>query len=551
MGRIPRYQRRKLASEYVGAPQKDTTGALEAKTVREGLSPILSAELGKLKKQKDAYVATKANMALMKWGLAFQKEQRAIDEATNDDPTQYPERVMNTGNELANSFAEQIQDDKVRAEFLTAAGTTLRQTMPKAIEYARYKQDQQIALGAKEAVDTVVAQGAFQYTDEQVVNGVQSIYDSVYKSASVLDAETKNKLWEDGLKRYALAHMNGMLEEKPYVLARRISGGEYTDFKITVETESGGTKTVRLPISDKLLKYETLAKGRIAALKTERDLDDAIQTTSAVGTLIEQISQGEADIGAAMSTSEFIDAQLENPDLSKERKKNLEAAKKAIDATVAGIVSKRAASATDNNPKAQDLISRWASLKGKIEEAEGDTRIDTTTEMLELYTDLQDAYEKGYLTTSTRNAIFRNLYRPLFESVQAQKGQRYWLNLGSSADPLGKYYRKITERINRMGLNDTESQGAKFKAFMIFVDKASNAPGGPENLSDEQLNTYMGGALAAVQRRYNAQVDLYQIGDMVPVEGLGNFKCIGYDDFGSPLLDLPPDIETQLNNMRR
>lgn len=147
MGKINEYQRKQLASSVTNVAPADKSGEIIGGAVDQFGSAMITEA-----RRLDTYNTIQANSAVMEFGLAFQRlgaqEQRRM--AAN--PGEYPDKIMEDGSALMETYAGAIEDPGVRKKFLESASVILKSGVFQAHGWAEAKKLDNVKISAKESI---------------------------------------------------------------------------------------------------------------------------------------------------------------------------------------------------------------------------------------------------------------------------------------------------------------------------------------------------------------------------------------------------------------
>jgi hypothetical protein len=533
MGSIPEYQRKQLASTYVGAAQKDDSGALATQAVRESIEPTLRSSLGRLKEREDLLIEQQVNNKLIGYSLDIEKEARELRKFHSDTPEQYPEKLLEVAKKKADALAKDIPNARVRDGFL-AASTTIQKQMPaNAVAWSFQKQEENALIAVDDSVRQIELISGEQTDPESLRLNLSSLYSTVHTlPGALIDSKVKNEKFKDGAANAFAAYAANMIQENPYKFGLELERGVYDGFMIP--TDDGGSVLLPITATEKQ-KYLTAAKNAEATAEARKNLNKTFEDAGSLNVLAEKYSKGEVGIKEVLATERAI---ANDPKSSLEAKEYISALRKSA-------MSKKAASAVDDVTVLDSINSKWAALETRLDKGVKPERI--ITDLLKLQTEIEEASAEGWITPASKSLITRKLTPHVYAGAAKQTG---FSILGIGADPLHSQYGQIVKRVQGMKLNKTQEMSAKATTFRNFVEQvvASEAKGMSAFISADYAKM-IDKAFLMTQAELNPGAQEYQIGVEVPTS-YGAFKCIGYDEMGSPLLDLPKELEDKLRAMK-
>lgn len=262
MGKINEYQRKNLASVAVGTAPEDKSGQVIGGTITRVGGAIAKREAI----VQDQYATAQANVAVMQFGLGFQKMAVQAKKEMAGNPKGYPSKIFTSGSVMVETYANGIQDDDVRSKFVSAANVILKAGVFAAGDWAaiKFKENAVIAtidaitLGNITAGDTVTIEGL----DKSLETVIDMAYDESPEDAlSTVEIET---LFKKQLPNTFATHFSNRIVDDPAALIKDIDAGKYDKYA----AEDKASRRPAVLTSKMIDSARTSAVSRIQADKT-------------------------------------------------------------------------------------------------------------------------------------------------------------------------------------------------------------------------------------------------------------------------------------------
>ena len=226
MGRINEYQRKQLVSSATGVASEDRSGQIIGGTVAK-FGAQISAQAQKL----DMYDETQANVAVMQFGLSFQKFNAQAQREMANNPGAYPDRVLAGGQELLTDFANGIPDEGVRGKFLSNANTILKANVLQANSWAQEKKKDNATIAAKDIIRLGTVSLGETYTKEQLMAGLSTIDELVTQEIpdDILSGKEKQDFIDKNMPGALESHFANRISQDAEQLVKDLNAGEYKD----------------------------------------------------------------------------------------------------------------------------------------------------------------------------------------------------------------------------------------------------------------------------------------------------------------------------------
>lgn len=263
MARIPQFQRQALASEVVGTPGVDTSGA------------DLGASLARSTNQMADVAATAAierrqilddTEALKQASNLELKNAQILDEHTRqyaDDPTGKTDVLKQKLQQNLDNTLSGITSERVKGKVAMAGTRLVGDSTIKEVAWAR---DRETGIAFKNVQDVIANRAMDTYASgrtadfgrfKEIIAGTPAIVGTAHK---ILSPEQTMKLETFALESQVSSYIQGGLDDNPAVMAEQLKSGaldHYTD-------ANGEFKTLLTP--EKRDEYLTTAQNRMAKM---------------------------------------------------------------------------------------------------------------------------------------------------------------------------------------------------------------------------------------------------------------------------------------------
>jgi hypothetical protein len=263
MGKINEYQRKQLASTAVGVAPEDKSGAIVGQAISKGGAAIARREAI----VQDQYSTSVANVAVMQFGLGFQKMATSAQREMASNPGGYPSKIYTSGSVMVETFANGIEDPDVRAKFVNAANTILKAGVFQAAEWATAKKKENATTAAGDAISLGAIQAGNTLTEEAFAKSLATVKDLAFEETpdDVLGPNDKEAILRKTLPSTIETHFANRIAHDPQALIDDLDAGvynKYAEFK-------GKDGESKIPIFTSAMrdKYRKQAVGKIQANK--------------------------------------------------------------------------------------------------------------------------------------------------------------------------------------------------------------------------------------------------------------------------------------------
>lgn len=165
MGKINEYQRKQLASQAVGSAEPSRAGQIIGQAVGQFGQTLKKRELQK----REESINLQANLGLMEFAPALQKESYHLQREMADNPQGFQERLFEDGVVLIDEFSKGISNSDVRQKFVQHAQTLLQHQVLSASSWVEAKDRE----NAQIAADAAVRKGVIAFGQTQTVDGLK------------------------------------------------------------------------------------------------------------------------------------------------------------------------------------------------------------------------------------------------------------------------------------------------------------------------------------------------------------------------------------------
>ena len=272
MGKISEYQRSRLASEYVGAAQRDNSAALTTGAMTSAIEPVRQKEVAKLKAREELLSDQRVNNGLIKYNLEVQTMAKELQIKHSANPDAYPEALQAGIDGLAEQYLTKISNKKDRAGLQAAITATKQQMVKPAVEWSYNKQEDNANKAVDDTIETTVLTAESYTSPGELLMGVAALSQSVYdvttdeSGFSMLTTEQKDTKFEDASERIVDVSLTSQAHNSPEQLIKYLKENRYDDLKFNIEGRKG-----RVPFTGEMKnKYRKMAELRIKAIEREK-----------------------------------------------------------------------------------------------------------------------------------------------------------------------------------------------------------------------------------------------------------------------------------------
>jgi hypothetical protein len=562
MGKINEYQRQKLASAAVGTHEPSQAGQIIGRVVSQFGATVRQGEKEFARKQ-DKFYELQANNKLMHWSLSLNKTAKGLQAETAQNPSAYPTKLLEEGEKLINTYAENIENDAVKSKFIAGASRSLKNTSTQALNWAFDKQEENALIDIKDSLELAVIDAGAGPSFNNLQGAIESINDVLFDMSDpdvdkISDSERK-EIYNKTVERAFQAHMAARLGNEPGALLGDLAQGDYDNAVLGVERTVGDKTTtvnVRLPMTDKLKReYRSKAIKAIDKGNYQQRLEQIFQQTGESFKNTLAWSRGEIDVG---DIQKELDRAKADPNTTAEYREATENRLK--------VALMRVENAEDDPRVLTDLNLRMRRISREIAEIEDVVKekgpdvpkakrnaVEITTDLLRLESDILKAHWQEKLSRFHKNAWIKEILPTLFQGIlsQEEEGQTGWIAKKFGAKPYrdkyGSHYVSITDQVNKIsGLSEEEKEKITVTAFRYFIEEVMDQKEASpyEKLTDDQYRTAEKKAMNDIKQRFDPSYRFYKVGDTTPKGD----KIIGFNEAGQPIVETTEEIRNEIRS---
>jgi hypothetical protein len=261
MGAIPEYQRKQLASTYIGPAQRDDSVALMAGAIQEGaVEPPLKRALADERAKKDLYTKSVANDSVIKYGLEAQTQLLELQKTYADDPKKYPEAAQTMMKTLSDKYSESIADEDVKIEFMNATGTLQRAAINPSITWSATQQETKAKIAIDSAANNIGLTASRTTDPEVLAQNMGALHDTIFGMGSgIYDLATQKEMWDKYAPKAVEASIFNSIMADPARALNNLNNGVYD----------------KMPGFTSAIKAEYISKADTRIRQQKKELFDA------------------------------------------------------------------------------------------------------------------------------------------------------------------------------------------------------------------------------------------------------------------------------------
>lgn len=409
MGKIPEFQRRKLASSVVGTPGLDISGTIIGQSVSSALDKITRSIISTVAAKKNILDEVDANKRIIDYEVEYEDALKGIRANSLSNPEQAIQQTVDLGNTLGNTFLDTIESNSVRNRVALLQQGVIRNETRAMSKWASAQQviNAGVDLTASINALTVRAEGT---DDLKVVGKIIMKVQEINVVAERVLGKKSEQFIKDSQKSIASGFLHGQMDRNP------IRAGRF----------------LRQGVFNKILSDDERKKWR-------KDIDNAIAKKADTDrtNLLFDLSDKYIDLTKAYGEGTLKVSELDIVKLNMQDAGVPEEDLQFIDILRDTLLSSSIVTSVDNNEMIAKIADQWHNLG--IDSKKG-TAKGSAENIHKFLRFVADAHKRGIITKVIQDGFITKATPALLNKIQAELERKE----GSFGEILAKRFKGDT-----------------------------------------------------------------------------------------------------------
>jgi len=406
MGKIPEFQRRKLASSVVGTPGVDTSGALLTESIGRDIGRITSTLISVLGAKQKILNDVEANKKAIDFEVDYDKAIRQVQLESIANPDQAIQQTIELGNSLGNAFLSTIESDPVRQSVARLQQGVIGRKIKAVSTWASGQQIINAGVNLTASFNNLTV-WAESTDDLKVLDTIFVKTEEIGTVAKGVLGAKSRKFIDDGRKSIAMGFLYGQMDRNP------VRAGEMLGKEVFKKILDGKERK----------KFE---KDIANAIKTKADKDRVKILTDNADRFID-ITKKYGDGTLKVSELDLLKLNMQDTGSPEEDIK-------FVDIMRDTLLSSAVVTSVDNNKTIAKLANQWSSLAIDIKEG---TAKGSAENIHRFLLDVAVAHKKKIITKDTQDAFITKATPTLNNKIKAETERVE----GSFAEGFAKFFK--------------------------------------------------------------------------------------------------------------